>query len=152
MLEGDDLNDSEQGEYAVGQEAGRPCGESQRHPQSQPKTGPPIRIDTLGRSAVRIPWDAGSVDESATAPGDNMHRVSHRLPLVMMGVSSQVKQFVRCERKMACLEDLHARLVGLAVGQRRIRRYEEELVRLRIGAALREKDPLSEVGVAELTV
>src|SRR5215510_10029215 len=53
---------------------------------------------------------------------------------------------------MAGLEDLHARLVRLAVGQRRIGRYEEELVRLRFGAALREKDALSEVGGAELTV
>src|SRR5262247_3981964 len=145
MPEGDDLNDGEKGEYAVGQEAGRPSGESQRHPQGQPKTGPPIGIDTLGRSAVRIPGDAGSVDESAPAPGDNMHRVSHPLPLVVMGVSGHVEQFVRGERKMACLEDLHARLVRLAVGQRRIGRYEEELVRLRFGAALREKDALSEV-------
>src|SRR5215470_16584005 len=152
MPEGDDLDDGEQSENAVGQEAGRPCGESQRHPQGQPATSPTIGINTLGRSGVRILVYAGSVHESAAAAGDNMHRVSHRLPLVMMGVSSQVKQFVRGERKMAGLEDLHARLVRLAVGQRRIGRHEDELMRLRFGAALREKDALSEVSVAELTV
>src|SRR5262245_56756175 len=53
---------------------------------------------------------------------------------------------------MAGLEDLHARLVRLAVGQRRIGRHEEDLMRLRFGAALRKKDALSEVGSAELTV
>src|SRR5262245_36590740 len=111
MPEGDDLDDSEQGEYAMWQEAGRPSSESQRHPQGQPKTGPPIGIDRLGRSAVRIPGDSGSVNESAPATGYNMHRVSHCLPLVMVGVSGQVEQFVRGERKVAVLEDFHAWLV-----------------------------------------
>src|SRR5215510_4026789 len=40
----------------------------------------------------------------------------------------------------------------LAVGQRRIGRNEYELMRLRFGAALREKYALSEVGGAELPV
>ena len=53
---------------------------------------------------------------------------------------------------MAVLEDLHARLVRLAVGQRRIWRHEDELMRLRFGAALRKKDALSEVSGAKLTV
>src|SRR5262249_46237739 len=53
---------------------------------------------------------------------------------------------------MACLKDLHARLVGLAVSQGRIRRHEDELVRLRFGAAPRKKGPLSEVSGAELTI
>src|SRR5215510_11833958 len=53
---------------------------------------------------------------------------------------------------MAGLEDLHARLVRLAVGQRRIGRHEDELMRPCFGAALREKGALSEVGGAELSV
>jgi hypothetical protein len=53
---------------------------------------------------------------------------------------------------MAGLEDLHTRLIRLAVGQRRIGRNEDELMRLRFGAALRKKGALSEVGGAELAV
>src|SRR5262245_4602885 len=152
MPEGDDLNEREQGEHAVGQEAGRPCGESQWHTQRQPKTGPAIRVGALGRRDVQIPGYAGSVDESAPAAGDNMQRVSYRLPLVVVGVSRQVEQFVRGERKRAGLEDLHARVVRLSVDQGRIWRHHNELVRLRLGAAPREKDALSEIGVAELAV
>src|SRR5215475_13036237 len=53
---------------------------------------------------------------------------------------------------MAGLKDLHARLVRLAVGKRRIGRHEDELMRMSFGAASGEKGALSEVGVAELTV
>src|SRR5215471_7052332 len=53
---------------------------------------------------------------------------------------------------MAGLKDFHARLVRLAVGERRIGRHEDELMRMSFGAASGEKGALSEVGVAELTV
>jgi hypothetical protein len=40
----------------------------------------------------------------------------------------------------------------LAVGQRGIGRHEDDLMWLRLGAAPREKDALSEICVAELAV
>src|SRR5262249_3989700 len=152
LPEGAEFDDGEQGKHNVGQEAGRPYGKSQRHPQGQPKTGPPIRIDTLGRRNARIMGDAGSVYESPAPAGHNMRRVFHRLTLVGMGVYGQVEHFVRVERKVGGLEKLHARLVRLAVDQRRIWRHENELVRLGFSAALRKVDSLPEVGGAKLTV
>ncbi len=77
---------------------------------------------------------------------------AHSLPLVMVHVAGQVEDPVRLQGQTARFQQLRPRLVGLAIGEGRIGRHEQDPWWLGLGPALREEDALPEVGAAELAV
>ena len=136
----------------MGQEARGPERQLQRHPKRQPPADLLVGIDDDGRGASGSRRDPAPVQEGPAAAGDDVQGLPHGLPFVVVHVGRQIEDAARLERQVARLQELHPRLVGLAVGERRIRRHEQVPGGLGLGPALGEEEALPEVGAPQLAV